>query len=161
MILDFHLADHVHAHGMTTAFKGSGQEDIRQLKGHFGGDDAAAHAEDIGVVMQTGILGFVMIVDGGGADTGDLVGCHADTDAADILCTAHDDGTWYLSIVNRYSKPLDIDTDGYEILSCTELRTHEYSFESNQFSVIKHADMTVWGHSVLFLVLKPNKGIHP
>ncbi len=87
---------------------------------------------------------------------GMVIPCHADTDAADILCTAHDDGTRYLSVINRLSEPLAIDTDGYEILSCTEIQTHEYSFESNVFTVNKHADATVSGHSVLFLSLKQN-----
>lgn len=85
---------------------------------------------------------------------GTVIPCHTDAEAADILCTAHEDGTLYLSIVNRSSEPLDIDTDGYEVRSCTEIKTDGYSFESNAFTVNRHADTTVSGHSVLFLALK-------
>ena len=84
---------------------------------------------------------------------GCVIPCDADTDALDILCTSHADGTYYLSVVNRRAEPCALDLDGYKILSCTEIRTGAYSFESNDFEVVENAAPTVHGHSVLFMKL--------
>ncbi len=85
---------------------------------------------------------------------GMVIGCTADNDALDILCTEHNDGRLYLSIVNRFTDPCAIDTDGYEILSCTEIRTGEYSFQCNDYTVHPLAEPVISGHSVLFLALR-------
>ena len=85
---------------------------------------------------------------------GRVLPCRTDEPALDILCTGHDDGSFYLSIVNRHGDPCSIDMEGYDILSCTEIRTGEYSLKSNDFTVDKNAEMTVSGHSVLFVSLR-------
>jgi len=85
---------------------------------------------------------------------GMVIGCTADNDALDILCTEHNDDRLYLSVVNRFTEPCAIDTDGYEILSCTEIRTGEYSFQCNDYTVHPLAEPVVSGHSVLFLALR-------
>lgn len=85
---------------------------------------------------------------------GSVIPCDADTDALDILCTSHADGTYYLSVVNRRAEPCALALDGYNILSCTEIRTQDYSFESNDYTVDRTAAPTVSGHSVLFLSLR-------
>ena len=85
---------------------------------------------------------------------GMVIGCTADNDALDILCTEHNDDRLYLSIVNRFTEPCAIDTDGYEILSCTEIRTGEYSFQCNDYTVHPLAEPVISGHSVLFLALR-------
>jgi hypothetical protein len=58
-------------------------------------------------------------------------------------------------VVNRKDSPAELTFDGYEIVSCTEIETKEYSFESNDYRVREGADATVHGHSVLFARLVP------
>lgn len=41
-----------------------------------------------------------------------------------------------------------------DICPCTELRTGTYSFDDIDYTVIRHAELTVWGHGVLFLTLR-------
>ena len=85
---------------------------------------------------------------------GVVIPCTAENPDLDILCTAHEDGTYYLSVVNRRSEPITLDAGDREVLSCTALRTEEYSFDCNEYAVVRDAPLTVSGHSVLFLTLR-------
>ena len=96
----------------------------------------------------------------GGHRDGVLVNCRAENDDLDILCTEHGDGSLFLSVVNRLSDPCEIDPEGFDVLSCEEIRTGPYSFENNEFSVIADAEPVVHGHSVLFMTLRPDGRSH-
>ncbi len=85
---------------------------------------------------------------------GRVVACESDHDELDVLCTDHD-GTLFLSVVNRRETPCRLEVPGYAISACTEIRTGEYSFECNDFTVEKPEDAVVSGHSVLFVTLTP------
>ena len=85
---------------------------------------------------------------------GRVIPCEADTADVDILCTDHGD-TLFLSVVNRRGEPCRISCDGYPVQALTEIRTGEYSFESNDFTVEHPSEAVVFGHSVLFMTLKP------
>ncbi len=87
---------------------------------------------------------------------GNVIPCPADTQNLDILCTSHPDGHLYLSIINRCAESTAVKTDGFDILSCAEIRTDTYSFDCNTFTVDRNAAPVVSGHSVLFLSLQPN-----
>ena len=71
--------------GMPAALKGGVQKKLRQLDGDSGTDDSSAHAEDVRVVVQTGVFCAEMVGAAGGADSFYLIGCHghADSRAAD------------------------------------------------------------------------------
>ena len=84
---------------------------------------------------------------------GRVIDCATENPALDILCTDHGDHL-FLSVVNRKDNPAELTFDGYEIVSCSEIETKEYSFESNDYEVRKDADTTVHGHSVLFVTLR-------
>ena len=84
---------------------------------------------------------------------GRVIDCATENPALDILCTDHGDHL-FLSVVNRKDNPAELTFDGYEIVSCSEIETKEYSFESNEYEVRKDADTTVHGHSVLFVTLR-------
>ena len=84
---------------------------------------------------------------------GRVIDCATENPALDILCTDHGDHL-FLSVVNRRDNPAELTFDGYEIVSCSEIETKEYSFESNDYEVRKDADTTVHGHSVLFVTLR-------
>ena len=84
---------------------------------------------------------------------GCVIDCATENPALDILCTDHGDHL-FLSVVNRKDNPAELTFDGYEIVSCSEIETKEYSFESNDYEVRKDADTTVHGHSVLFVTLR-------
>ena len=84
---------------------------------------------------------------------GRVIDCATENPALDILCTDHGDHL-FLSVVNRKDNPAELTFDGYEIVSCSEIETKEYSFESNDYEVRKDADTTVHGHSVLFITLR-------
>ena len=84
---------------------------------------------------------------------GRVIDCATENPALDILCTDHGDHL-FLSVVNREDNPAELTFDGYEIVSCSEIETKEYSFESNDYEVRKDADTTVHGHSVLFVTLR-------
>lgn len=83
---------------------------------------------------------------------GAVIPCDTDHPDLDLLCTDHGDHL-YLSVVNRRSTPIDLAADGYAITDCTEIRTGEYSFVSNDFTVEQGTAPTVHGHSVLFVKL--------
>ena len=85
---------------------------------------------------------------------GRVVACHADCEGLDILCTDHD-GNLFVSVVNRRDTPCRLKIPGYTFVDCTEIRTGEYSFESNVFTVEKPEETVVSGHSVLFVALSP------
>ena len=84
---------------------------------------------------------------------GRVIDCATENPALDILCTDHGDHL-FLSVVNRKDNPAELTFDGYEIVSCSEIETKEYSFESNDYEVREGADATVHGHSVLFVTLR-------
>ena len=83
---------------------------------------------------------------------GRVIPCESENPALDILCTDHG-GHLYLSAVNRKDTPMELTAEGCEIAGCTELRTGEYSFDSNDFTVERNTAPTVHGHSVLFMKL--------
>ena len=83
---------------------------------------------------------------------GRVIPCESENPALDILCTDHG-GHLYLSAVNRKDTPMELTAEGCEIASCTELRTGEYSFDSNDFTVERNTAPSVHGHSVLFMKL--------
>ena len=85
---------------------------------------------------------------------GVVIPCTAVNPDLDILCTAHEDGTYYLSLVNRRAEPITLNVGDREVLYCAALRTGEYSFDSNEYAVVRDAPLTVSGHSVLFLTLR-------
>ena len=87
---------------------------------------------------------------------GRVVPCDSDYSEFDILCTDHGD-TLFLSVVNRRSDPCRVEIPGYAVKACTEIRTNEYSFESNDFTVTATDETVVSGHSVLFLTLMPKR----
>ena len=66
---------------MAAALEIGGQKDVNQFAGKAGADDARAHAQHVGVVMQACVLGREIIGAAGGANTLDLVGGHGDADA--------------------------------------------------------------------------------
>lgn len=85
---------------------------------------------------------------------GRVVDCRSDYGELDILCTDHG-GSLFLSVVNRRDTPCRLEVPGYDVSACTEIRTGEYSFACNQFSVEHPEDAVVGGHSVLFIILTP------
>ena len=62
-----------------------GEEGLDEIPGDGRPDGPATHAEDVEVIVLDALLGGEMVVDEGGADTGDLVGAdrRADTAPAD------------------------------------------------------------------------------
>lgn len=85
---------------------------------------------------------------------GRVVACRTDCDELDVLCTDHG-GTLFLSVVNRRGVPCRLEVPGYTVSDCIEIRTGEYSFENNDFTVEKSWEAVVSGHSVLFVTLSP------
>ncbi len=73
--------------GVAATLELGGQEGIEGVEGHLGADEPLPDAHDVGVVVGPGQPGRGHVVDGGGPDTGDLAGGHADPDAA----SAHPD----------------------------------------------------------------------
>ena len=66
---------------MSSAFKVGGQEDIHQFTGQTRSHNPSAKADDVGVVVESGVLGAVVVAAQGGADASDLVGGHGDADS--------------------------------------------------------------------------------
>ena len=99
---------------------------------------------------STGELFHLMAPHRGGC----VIPCNCANKALDILCTDHGDHL-YLSVINRKDEPVDLAFDGYESIACTEIKTKEYSFESNDYEVREGANATVHGHSALFMTLIP------
>ena len=85
---------------------------------------------------------------------GTIVECACETQDLDILCTAHDGNRCFVSVVNRRGIPCLVVPDGYRVLSAVEVRTGEYGFEYNDFTVEEVAQPVVSGHSVLYLSLE-------
>ena len=85
---------------------------------------------------------------------GRVISCDSGNPALDILCTDHGD-CLYLSVINRKDTPVELTAEGYGIAACTELRTGEYSFESNEYEIRQCCSEppVVHGHSVLFIKL--------
>ena len=81
---------------------------------------------------------------------GRVIPCGADCADLDILCTDHG-GELVISVVNRREAPCALGLEGYTVSACTEIRTGEYSFESNEFTVEHDAEPVVHGHSVVLL----------
>ena len=65
---------------MAAALKRGVQEQIHQLAGKAGADNAAAHAQGVGIVVAAGVLAAEAVGAAAGADALDLVGGHADAD---------------------------------------------------------------------------------
>lgn len=86
---------------------------------------------------------------------GQVITCTSDNDDLDILCTEHD-GYLFVSVVNRSATPYRISTMGYDVSDCTEIKSGEFSFFSNEYDIIQGDDPTICGHSVLFMTLKQN-----
>jgi alpha-N-arabinofuranosidase len=83
---------------------------------------------------------------------GRVIDCATENPALDILCTDHGDHL-FLSVVNRKDNPAELTFDGYEIVSCSEIRTGAYSFDCNDYTVETGCEPVVHGHSTLFLTL--------
>lgn len=83
---------------------------------------------------------------------GRVIPCDTDNGDLDVLCTNHD-GTLFVSVVNRRGGTVALDIPGYDVTDLTEIRTGEYSFESNDYAVEHPTEAVVHGHSVLFFRL--------
>ena len=84
---------------------------------------------------------------------GTLIECGEDSGVLDLLCTDHD-GTLCLSAINRSAEPREVLVPGYETVSAAQIRTGEYSFDNNDFTLEENKGSVVRGHSVLFLTLR-------
>ena len=84
---------------------------------------------------------------------GRVIPCTCEDAAADILCTDHGDHL-YVSAVNRGTDSIELSVEGYSPIDCTEIKTADYSFESNDYEVID-GSQTVSGHSMIFMKLAP------
>ena len=75
---------------VAAALKLGVEEDVHQLAGEAGADDAATHAQGVGVVVAAGILAAEAVRAAAGTDALDLVCGHADahTGAAEQQCLA-------------------------------------------------------------------------
>ena len=60
----------------------------------------------------------------------------------------------YVSAVNRGTDSIELSVEGYSPIDCTEIKTADYSFESNDYEVID-GSQTVSGHSMIFMKLAP------
>ena len=83
---------------------------------------------------------------------GRTVGCTSDP-SLDVLCTDHG-GDLFISVVNRGAEPVCVDVKGYEVSSATQINTYGYDFDKNDFKVVKTDLPAVYGHGVLFAVMK-------
>ena len=90
----------------------------------------------------------------GGHRGGRVIPCEISDPRLDILCTCHGDYL-LLSAINRGEEPCRLDAAGYAVTDGAEIRTGEYSFSCNDFTVLCDSDTTVGGHSVRFLRLVP------
>lgn len=84
---------------------------------------------------------------------GRVIPCESDNEDLDILCTDHGEHL-YLSVVNRKEHAVVMTPDDGWVIACTEIRVKDYSFDSNEYEVLKTDAPTVNGHSVAFLTLK-------
>ena len=90
---------------------------------------------------------------------GRIVECEAETKDIDILCTDHCEKL-FMSVVNRRSEPLRLEIKGCKALTVAQIKTGEYSFDSNDFEVTgpEPSEIAeVSGHSVLFVTLEKDK----
>lgn len=72
--------------------------------------------------------------------------------ALDVLCTDH--GSYlYISVVNRFDEAYDLDVEGYTVIESTEIKVKDYSFNSNDYEILRGKNTQVSGHSVLFMKL--------
>ncbi|MBQ8610184.1 MAG: hypothetical protein IJ412_00610 [Oscillospiraceae bacterium] len=85
---------------------------------------------------------------------GTVIECACETKDLDILCTEHEEGRCFMSVVNRRSAPCLVIPEGYRVVSAVTLRTAEYSFTNNDFALEELCEPVVDGHSVLFLSLE-------
>lgn len=85
---------------------------------------------------------------------GRVIECETDAEALDILCTDHGEYL-YISVVNRSGVSCKLNMDGYAITECVEIKTGDYSFESNDFQVIKTEKPVLYGHSLIFIKAFP------
>lgn len=69
----------------------------------------------------------------------------------DILCTEHADHL-YVSVINRKSAPVSLCFDGYEVKSCVQIKTGEYSFDNNEWERVEGCGV-LYGHSAGFYTL--------
>jgi len=77
----FHSSDFVEPALVAATEIDGGQEGLHHFHGSFGGDDASAEGEDVGVVVFAGEAGGHHIVGQGGANAGDFVGGDGNADA--------------------------------------------------------------------------------
>ena len=84
---------------------------------------------------------------------GRVIECETGNGELDILCTDHGDYL-YISAVNRSGEPRELQIDGYNITDCVEIKTGEYSFDNNDYEILKANEPVVHGHSVLFVTCR-------
>ena len=87
---------------------------------------------------------------------GRIVECETGSKDIDVLCTCHGEKL-FMSVVNRRAMPFRLEIEGCKVLTAAEIKTGEYSFESNDFEVTgpKASETAeVSGHSVLFVTLE-------
>ncbi len=87
---------------------------------------------------------------------GNVCACTADA-ALDVLCTEHE-GELYMSVINRDEAPCEISVQGYEITSSYQIAVRDFSFNSDEYDLIKD-EKTIYGNSVIFMNLKKIKGV--
>ena len=97
--LFIHFCNLGDADSVAAAIKTSGEEDTDDFSGQARADDAAAHGQDVGVIVAAAVFCREAVVAESGPDAVDFVGSNADADT----CAADEDAPVESAVSDGFS----------------------------------------------------------